>query len=182
MEDTSGKTSHRYMRLRPHNYRKALSNKGDTIVEVLIAIAIVSSVLAGAFTVTQKSSQAVRSSQERAEMLQLLQGQVELVRALALKDAGTTSADVFNPGSTNFCIKNNPPTAISIVHYSSTANPPTDSPAFCTGLGPGGLYNVAIRYTAATNTFSFTGWWNKIGGGTNRMHLSYRISPVPAAP
>jgi prepilin-type N-terminal cleavage/methylation domain-containing protein len=70
---------------------RRLSSRGDTIVEVLIAIAIVSSVLAGAFTVSQKSTLAVRDSQERGEVLQILQGQVEQVRALALDQSDDTS-------------------------------------------------------------------------------------------
>lgn len=136
--------------------------RGDTIVEVLIAIAVVSSVLAGAFTVTQKSTKAVRDSQERAEMLQILQGQVELVRAIALTATDDTSG-IYSGGS-DFCIN---PTS----HTEIAATDP-----HCNGIS--GLYDVSIHYSAApVNTFTFNGQWDRLGGGTNTMQLVYRIDP-----
>src|SRR4051812_37199404 len=55
--------------------------RGDTIVEVLIAMAIISSVLAGAFFFTKPSTQNIRDTEEHSQALQLLQGQVEQIRA-----------------------------------------------------------------------------------------------------
>lgn len=59
------------------------NQRGDTIVEVIIAIAVISSVLAGAFYLTNHSTRAVRDAEEHAQALQLLQGQVEQLRAQA---------------------------------------------------------------------------------------------------
>ena len=56
---------------------------GDTIVEVIIAIAVIATVLTGAFIVSSRSLTAVRDSQEHSEVLQQLQGQVELLRSAA---------------------------------------------------------------------------------------------------
>jgi type II secretory pathway pseudopilin PulG len=163
------------MRLKAQFRKNTLSSTGDTIVEVLIAIAIVSSVLAGAFSVSQKSSRAVRDSQEHAEMLQLLQGQVELVRAIAVGDT-TSDKNIFSPPSTRFCLDNtNSP--VAVVSYPATPVPPANSATFpheCTGINS--LYNIAISYDG-TSTFHFMGWWDKLGGGTNRIDLSYKISP-----
>ena len=63
------------------NPLKQSNQRGDTIVEVLIALAIISSVLAGAFFVTNRSTQNVRDTEEHTQALQLLQGQIERVRA-----------------------------------------------------------------------------------------------------
>jgi type II secretory pathway pseudopilin PulG len=57
--------------------------RGDTIVEVIISIAVISSVLVGAFYLTNRSTRAVRDSEEHSQALQLLQGQVEQLRAIA---------------------------------------------------------------------------------------------------
>src|SRR5580698_7305120 len=65
---------------------KSLRNRfqaGDTIVEVVIAIAVIATVLAGAFVVSSHSLTSVRVSEEHSEVLQQLQGQVELLRAAA---------------------------------------------------------------------------------------------------
>src|SRR5688572_28551189 len=54
---------------------------GDTIVEVLIVIAIVSSVLVGAFYVANTSTKTVQDNQEHTEAQQRLQTQVEALRS-----------------------------------------------------------------------------------------------------
>lgn len=84
------------MRLRstkPHN------QAGDTIVEVLICILVISIVLAGAFTVTNKSLLSVRASQERSQAIKLAESQLERLR--------TTEAAIAL--ATAFCI---PPTGV----------------------------------------------------------------------
>ena len=78
---------------------KGLSNGGDTIVEVLIAIAVVSAVLGGAFVSANRSLNMSRQSQERGEALKLAEGQVERVKSLG------TSADLYGPTTLSpFCI------------------------------------------------------------------------------
>jgi prepilin-type N-terminal cleavage/methylation domain-containing protein len=167
------------MPLRSMKLRSRLSQSGDTIVEVLIAIAIVSSVLAGAFSVTQKSVRAVRSSQEHAEMLQLLQGQVELVRAIAVNDI-PGSAALFGTVGSYYCIDTS---SKALQIYSGGEVAPAGNlanvPAACKGLS--GLYNIGIKATKSVDgnyTFTFNGWWDAQGGGTNNMQLSYKISPT----
>jgi type II secretory pathway component PulJ len=54
---------------------------GDTIVEVLICIAIISAILAGAYVTTRHSQMGVQDSQEHAQAQELLQSQVEQLRA-----------------------------------------------------------------------------------------------------
>ena len=57
-----------------------IGNAGDTIVEVLIAIAVVSLVLGGAFTSTRRSSNTTRTAQEQGEALKLAESQVEQIK------------------------------------------------------------------------------------------------------
>jgi Tfp pilus assembly protein PilV len=144
---------------------------GDTIVEVLIAIAIVSSVLVGGFVVTQASSRAVRTGQEHSEMLQILQGQVERIRALA-QAQGTDTGGIFAPG--NFCIDaSNPAVPVRVAATSSKCN------------AINSLYNVSASYDSSTSVFTVVGTWDNLGGGTNKEQLTYRVysgKPVTAAP
>jgi prepilin-type N-terminal cleavage/methylation domain-containing protein len=62
---------------------KRLAERGDTIVEVLIAIAIISAILSGAYIVVNKSLIAGRESQERGNALKLSQGQIERLKNLS---------------------------------------------------------------------------------------------------
>src|SRR5690348_16021050 len=71
---------------------KGLGQRGDTLVEVLICILIVSMILTGAYVTTNKSSLRVIDSQERAEGLKIAQGQLEQVR----QSATLTTTNVFD--------------------------------------------------------------------------------------
>lgn len=157
-----------------------LSQKGDTLVEVLIAVVIVSSVLVGAFAVTQKNSASVRDSQERGEALQILQGQVEQVRSAALK-ATSTSDPIFSTTPKYFCMD----TATNQrVNSPGLATLPANSSdnyanyaAACKNLGEARLYNVAISYDASSGVFNFVSRWDSATTGKDQVQLSYRISP-----
>jgi prepilin-type N-terminal cleavage/methylation domain-containing protein len=148
-----------------------LNRRGDTLVEVLIAIAIVSTVLAGAFNVTQKSTLAVRDSQERGEMLQILQGQVELVRANAIAQSDTSSG-VYSAGG-YFCM--DPATKAMVPMGGVNLANLGSFTGVCRNMGS--RYSVAINYNSGSNTFTFFGRWDMVGGGTGSMQMSYRVNP-----
>jgi type II secretory pathway pseudopilin PulG len=173
------------------NWYRQINQAGDTIVEVLIATAVVSSVLAGAFLVSQKSSLAVRDSQEHSEMSQVLQGQVELVRSLALSATDNTSGIFAHPpgGTKYFCVDGSNPANPVRVDFPSGFNLPAPDadtyasyPPKCSNIQS--RYNVAVTYDPSSQVFTFTGRWDRLSGGKNQEQLSYRIypgSPVAAA-
>jgi type II secretory pathway pseudopilin PulG len=59
------------------------TSRGDTIVEVLVAILIVSLVLAGAYVTAAHALTATRQAQERSEALKLIEGQAEALRTVS---------------------------------------------------------------------------------------------------
>ncbi|HSX31598.1 MAG TPA: prepilin-type N-terminal cleavage/methylation domain-containing protein [Candidatus Saccharimonadales bacterium] len=69
---------------------------GDTIVEVLIAIAIVSLVLTAAYVITNKNTVAIQANQERIQAQHLVAAQIESLRA---QNGLTTSGDCFVDGA-----------------------------------------------------------------------------------
>jgi Tfp pilus assembly protein PilV len=158
--------------------RKRHFQRGDTIVEVLIAIAVVTSVLAGAFAVSQKSALAVRNSQEKSEMLHLLNGQVEMVRAAAT--ISDENAGIFNGGY--FCM--NPTSGLrENAGGSVNVDNPSTFAASCKNLTSDGtqtstgLYNMVINYDTSSETFTAYGRWDSLNGQQGSMQLSYRVYP-----
>lgn len=140
---------------------KSLNQSGDTIVEVLICIAVVSSILAGAFVVSNQSSAAVRSSEEHAQATQYLQGQIEQLRA----DALTKPFSAFGANNT-FC-------------YKSDGSFTTYSDANCT---QGTFYKLKVQAPASapaadeTATFKATVTWDALhGGGQNQENIYYKV-------
>ena len=137
---------------------------GDTIVEVIIAIAVISTVLAGAFIVTSQSTRGVRDSEEHAQALQYLQGQVELLRAAASRSGGLPATL-----STPLCLANGQ-------YYQ-----PVDATA-CTMRNLYALSIVSPSSTAVANgttTFNFTASWPALSGGTDTVGLSYKVVVNP---
>ena len=65
------------------------NNRGDTIVEVLLATVILSIVLAGAFTLSSRATRLNQEAFERTQVSNLLQEQAEYLRAARDADTGT---------------------------------------------------------------------------------------------
>ena len=145
---------------------------GDTIVEVIIAVAVVSALLAGAFVVTNRSTHTVQDSQEHAQALQALQGQVELVRAAAaakmLPNAGTTPSTMTMP----FCMGSN----LTVYVAGSAA---------CTGASGPVPLNLSVvcpltsdgcpAAAGHTTTFDLSATWSSLTGNTQTVYLSYKV-------
>jgi prepilin-type N-terminal cleavage/methylation domain-containing protein len=131
---------------------------GDTIVEVLIAIAIISTVLTGAFLVSRSSLKHVRESEEHGQALNLVQGQVEQLRAYA----GTISNGDSLPAT--FCMAS----ATSAVASTNAA---------CTQ----GLYALYIIKDTAHNAYQVTAEWDSVNGdiSKSKVQLAYRVAFKP---
>ncbi len=126
------------------------NNRGDTIVEVLIAIAVVSLVLAGAFTSTRRSANATRTAQEYGEALKLAETQVERIK-IAVDN--NNSPNVLSAGS--FCID--------------------DSGALAGGCTTGVIpYTILTTHTAGSHDFIVRVTWPGLSGSTNVSELDYR--------
>lgn len=136
--------------------RLRLNSKGDTIVEVLLAIAVISAVLGGAFVATNRSLGGVRQSQERGEALKLLEGQLG-----RLKESVRTNANppVFTTPTNPFCLND----SLAIQNVTS---------ASCNQ----GRYRLEINRTVTGDTYTFIAEarWNRISGGQDEINLRYR--------
>ena len=56
-----------------------INNKGDTIVEVLIALAVLMVIIAGGYSIATRSLNGARIAQERSEATMIAQGQLEAI-------------------------------------------------------------------------------------------------------
>jgi type II secretory pathway pseudopilin PulG len=74
-----------------------LNQTGDTIVEVLLAIAIVGSIIVGAYVTSNRSTSAERDAQEHSQALTLAQTQLEILRVAGTPPTSTSGCyDVLN--------------------------------------------------------------------------------------
>lgn len=150
-----------------------INERGDTIVEVLIAIAIASSVLGATFATMNRNLLLTRDMQEQSEASKLAQGQIEVLKALS--DAGQVVAGAPLATAASFCLVGGAVTTVA--SPSPTSDPATDVwanyPAGCTS----GFYHFVIRRdTVDAKLYRFYVRWDRVNGkGRNQTQMVFRI-------
>ncbi len=153
---------------------RRLKNNGDTIIEVLISIAVVSTVLAGAFVSASRSLSGGQQSQERTEAVRFTEEQLEHLKVQAAVPANT----VFTI-ATSFCFDINGVQQSMTSTIGSLDTDTTDylTPGCVRPPTPSNRYNVGIT-RIATNTFQATTRWDRAGGGgRDEVKIIYRVYP-----
>ncbi len=151
----------------PFLARKPLNQRGDTIVEVLISIAVVSMVLGGAYVTTNKSLMYERASEEQGSAIKLTESQLELIKGLVSTDTGTAT---LNGAPQTFCVS-----SATTVAASTSAACKMDATGAPTTTEP--VYNVKIQ-KQTDGSYSITTDWNSIKqSGKDTVQMFYRIYP-----
>lgn len=109
------------------------SQAGETIVEVLIAIAILSSSLGIAFATASRSTKGLQANQERYQGVLLANEQANLLKAV--RDAGNT--DIRK--TTSFCIY------LDINTYKVSSDDASTFDAKCKSRGVNNLYDITVK-------------------------------------
>jgi type II secretory pathway pseudopilin PulG len=146
------------------------NQRGDTIVEVLIAMTVASSVLAISYATMNRNLVATRANQERGQASKLAQGQIESLRyAIA---AGTSLPA---PGSP-FCL--NGATVRSSGFSGGVPQADLNAEPLDTGY-PNNCINNFYRYVivedaATPGIFHFYVRWDRVGGGRDQIIMVYK--------
>lgn len=159
-----------------HTAVRRLGNTGETIVEVLLTIAIVGSVVTGAYAVASRSLAAARQAQERGEALKIAEGQVEQLKLLA----GQNFAKVANTVQ-RYCIYTNAGALDTrILPGIPPANYTSDPLSSYGQCNASNNYYYFTEYVATspsgTDVFTTHVRWGTIGSGRlQEVTLVYRI-------
>ncbi len=86
---------------------KRLNGRGDTIVEVLVALAVIGIILVSGYLLASASLRAERSSQEHSEALQVGESQIESIKSYLAANP-TASLNTLDNTNGSFCIHNSP--------------------------------------------------------------------------
>lgn len=163
---------------------KKLNNTGDTIVEVLIALLVVSMVLASAFVTSNRSLNNGRQAQERTEALKTLESQIEQFKVLETSygiDTSSTTINCINP-SGSMVSAYSPSKSGAMQPNTVAADPfPGTYTAACKVQNGGVTFYLSIAHeTPASRDYIFRARWDKAGGnGRDEARLIYGSSAVP---
>lgn len=154
---------------------RRLAERGDTIVEVLISITILSLILGGAYVTTSHSLNDTRDAQEHSNATKLIETQLEELRSAASTNAGTIFSNTLQP----FCMTGGSDTLVTLPSTSCTVGT-TGAPISSPSQQP--QYGLRIDRTATTAggltyyTFTATASWDSlINGGKDMVQMSYRL-------
>ena len=138
------------------------SERGDTIVEVLISIAIVSLIRGGAYVATNHSLTATRDAQERSDGLKLVESQIEQVKNLA----SVSPTVIFGTAPSSYCVSSG-----AVLPSTDNACKVTAAGVYAAGKVP--QYNLAI--TRSGNVFTVVNSWDGVLGKTAYVQMKYRL-------
>lgn len=152
---------------------KRLNIRGDTIIEVLLSMTIVSSVLGGGFVAANKYLDGSRLAQERGEATKFAEAQMESLKVIAGDPTNrvhdTTSGKTFCVDSSRHRVDIAPGPLPALA-----ADNLASYPAACR-VGTDGRYSVAIE-RVSQNDFTVTARWNGSGlGGLDEVKFNYRV-------
>jgi type II secretory pathway pseudopilin PulG len=172
------------------------NNRGDTIVEVLIALAIIGAVIGTTYAIASVSLRQGRQAQERTEALKVAESQIEL-----LKEFGKTKTNLsvmYNinyrkatPSFVNsFCLTS------SVTGIATHDQPTVPDDIFTVAdpiatpytplckQGQGGRYNVSVQRIdekqfsgelTEYSTFDVRIRWDRLGGGRDEVKVLYKL-------
>lgn len=168
-----------------------LQQKGDTIVEVLIALAILSLAFVISYATASSALIDSQNSQEHSMALEYLDTQAELLRYSASQiSQGIIPSSEFSTGGKAFCLSI--PLTVSTVSTAQNVDyipftnslpefqyqagiTPSDYPPQCQ-VGSGFKYYIAIQPGPQNNDFQLWLWWYGLGSlGVQQERISYRI-------
>ncbi len=155
-------------------YNKARNQRGDTIVEVLIVLAVLSLSFSISYATANKGLNKAQNAQEHSQALGYLNSQVELVRNVIAKQNNA----VFT--SSPFCINESiapaSPSAVVIID-------PAHFPTECKKHNDG-RYQVSVNYkqdlaNPANNYFLFSVNWAGLGDfGNQKEDFTYKMESL----
>lgn len=151
------------------------NNRGDTIVEVMIAMAVTTAVLGAAYGAVNRATASIGLAQERSQALGIATAQVDSIKAIA---GGDNAAPLYANASYR-CINDTgaivTQTSVRAVDVPGTSDSRYDSN--CKGIGAIG-YRVAFNYTAAPDgapgVFKVTVAWPGRTGNNDNVTLTYK--------
>jgi prepilin-type N-terminal cleavage/methylation domain-containing protein len=140
-------------------YLKKTGQSGDTIVEVMVVLAILGLAISVSYATANRSLLNARQAQENSQASELVQSQVEALRTLT--QIGTTP-NVFTTALENYCLV---PSGSTYVNQSGNS---------CNmGSVP---YTINITYAVANDTFTITATWpDVLGEGNDTIQTIYRL-------
>jgi len=155
-----------------------LRERGDTIIEVLFAIAVMSAVLTAAYVTTNRNYLIMRDAQEHTDALKLLERQTESLRTY--NDYGDPEHQNLASQTDPFCMtithSDLPDSAVVLASGASCVLDTTGTPA-ASGTEPAYTIKIVNKSTLGNGVvFTLTAVWDNVTGtGQDQAQIEYGV-------
>ncbi len=169
--------------LKAASWRRSRGQSGDTIVEVMIVLAVLGLAIGISYATANRSLLNARQAQEASLATEVVQSQVELLQTLA------GGGSIYN--NQTFCVTGTGSSAaVFPLTNTQAANPPDSLPSNCM-LAEANRYGVTITWSGATGNplnpttdaldkFTVKASWDDVEGqGVDTATLVERIHQTP---
>jgi prepilin-type N-terminal cleavage/methylation domain-containing protein len=145
----------------------SLDKRGDTIIEVMVVLAVLGLAIGISFATANRSLLQTRGAQENAQATALLQSQIEELRFLSSNAPGSSNY-IYQSGL--FCV--NSSNTIVNAFTGATLSNYGIYPSACVQS----FYHLAISYSTINDTFTLTAYYDDAQGqGQDTVTLTYRL-------
>lgn len=166
-----------------HKHKIVRKNAGDTIVEVMIVLGVLSLAFAVSSATARRALSQSRNAEEHSQALGNVSSQVELLRDAVTQQHDTTTIFSGRP----FCMNGSTPVPFSSSTYTVAPNAANDSFTSYPSNCKSNLYNQSIVYVVpdasdhSKDYFEFRSRWDGPGGLARQQELfTYRIPDLAA--
>lgn len=150
--------------------RIIMGQGGETIVEVLMAAAIIGLSIGLAYGVGNRSLKTARQSQERTEAVKFAEGQTEQLKALSYEDSSHDQG-IFNVGQT-YCLNRGRKKVSTGLNMGSLA---ADSLTQYNPNCVNGLHHIAVTYSNDNNFTVYVRWFGIGQLKKEEVKINYRL-------
>ena len=148
---------------------KKLNIRGDTLIEVLVAITVLGTVIATTYSLSSRASRIGQASQERAEAVKLMEQQSELVRTV-IKDLAYINLRDDVQSTQDKCLYFGDTGAVEVSR-------PENFNQQCVNYG-GSRYTITLQYRG-NDTYEVLANWEGAGDeNEQRGNLVFRLREI----
>jgi Tfp pilus assembly protein PilV len=154
---------------------RKLNSRGETIVEVLIAIAIMSAALGGAFAIATRSQRTVQGNQERYQATLIANQQADLIKLAQADDGKKDKIKTFTDSTKVFCFD-----SAGVIQDPTASDAASLDPQCLVDYGSPAAFQYRVRIqpnqtAGVVDTFVITVEWDSISSesGVDSVRLLY---------
>jgi len=172
---------------------KPRTESGDTIIEVLIAVAVAAFAIGISYAVANKSLQRAVMSRERNEAVNIIQNQLATLKQrfktdTSFKNTLSVPASFTGTGTArHFCLDNNgnnfsngfgndaemDTLTVDSSHYAAACKITTSTTDYYVDIAA--MVTDASKNSKNRTIYRLSARWNEVGGGINRSIMYYRL-------